>query len=69
MFDQFGAVKFEVVWEVFLKRSYWMRRASTSSALSSRKACSNSSVRMEMMWSAGAGGLVVFLGVGVVPNS
>ena len=50
------------------KRSYCLRRILTSSALSSRKACSNSSVRMEMMWSAGAVGLV-FLGVGVVPNS
>ena len=51
------------------KRSYCLRRNLTSSVSSSRKACSNSSVRMEMMWSAGAGGLVVFLGVGVVPNS
>ena len=51
------------------KRSYWVRSVSTSSASLARKACSNASVRMEMMWSDGAGGLVVFLGGGVVPNS
>ena len=69
MFDQFGAVKFEEVWAGFPEEVILGEEYFTSPASSSRKACLNLSVRMEMMWSAGEGGLVVFLEGGVVPNS
>ena len=58
MFGQFGAVKFDKV--LVCKSEEVIAIALISSASSSRKACFNSSVRGEMMWSAGAGGFESF---------